>query len=190
MNGLYVENILVRSNDDIYVPFEYELRETIPKEKINKNIIIDSRSEKILLEEIYKKGIEVLIYNTTRHKVINIYQYFEDIMGISKTILSINKIKKICYILIIIKYVFKKLNIKIDIRYLINNLTNDNFIQFSDISNIILMNESISKINTTQITSEQYSKMKNKLQNFETINEKKEILKSFIIMFGNEIISI
>jgi len=190
MNGLFSENALVRDSDDIFVPFEYELLHDLPKNPIQKNLIIDSRCEKILLNEIFKNGIETLIYNTTRHKVINIYQYFEDIMGISKIVLSINRIRKICFIFLVVKYVFKKLNTKPDVRYILERLSNDEFLKLDIIGNSLCLNPEVAKLESEPITSEKFTEMKNKMMRFETISEKKQVLKSFIIMISSEIISI
>ena len=187
MNGLFSKNILVRESDDIYVPFEYELMHDIPKNSIEKNIIIDSRCEKIILKEIYEKGKEVLIYNTTRHKIINIYQYFEDVMGITKTILSLNKIKKICLITLIIKYCFKKLNINCDIRYILQKIDNTEFLKMDIIGNLATISM---KDNDIKISSKKYDEIKSKIMNFEKIDENINTIKSFIILYSNETIKV
>ena len=180
MNGLYTENILVRDDDDIYVPFEYEFMRDVPINP-HKNIIIDSRYEKILFREIYRHGIDVLIFNTTRHKVINVYQFFEDIMGISKVTLSINKIKKICLIM----FILKNFNIKIDIKYILQNIDSSDFQKMDIITNMSCICDCRLKI-----TSEKYNIIKNKLLNFEEVHENQSIQKSFIVLFGNEIVKV
>lgn len=189
MNGLYSKNIVVREEDDIFIPFPYELLSEVPKKPIEKNIIIDSRYESVLLKEIYKNGIETLIYNTTSHKITNIYQYFEDVMGISKLNLSIIKMKKISLILLLVKYVFKKLRIKYDIIYILKNIDNLEFIKLDILANIANISENI-KTSLSKIDSEKYKEMKNKVLSFEELSENVSIQKSFIMLFSEETIQI
>ena len=190
MNGLYSENIVVRDSDDIFIPFPYILTDKVPSEiNVNKNVIIDSRYEEVLLKEIYKKGLEVLIYNTSTHKIINIYQYFEDIMGISKLALSVTKMKKISFILLLIKYVFKKLKIRYDIRYILQNIDNTDFIKLDILANVASISENI-KDSKENINSEKYKNIKNKVLSFKTLTESIGIQKSFIMLFSEEIIKI
>ena len=189
MNGLYTENIVVREDDDIFIPFEYELMNEVPQDIDNKNIIIDSRYEYVLLKEIYKNGIETLIYNTTSHKVINIYQYFEEIMGISKLDLSIIKMKKISFILLLIKYVFKKLKIKYDIRYILQIIDNNEFINLNILCNIANVSENI-KDCSDQINSKKYNNIKSKVMMFKELNESISIQKAFIMLFSEETVRI
>lgn len=188
MNGLYAENIVVRDNDDIFIPFSYELTNEVPSNVINKNIIIDSRYERVLLQEIYKNGINTLIYNTSRHKVINIYQYFEDIMGLSKLSLSIIKMKKISFLLLLCKYVFKKLKIKYDINYIIHNIDNNDFMKLSILANIATISEN-TKNSSYNIDSKKYIEMKNKVLSFKELSETINIQKSFIMLFSDEVIN-
>lgn len=187
MNGLYSENIVVRDDDDIFIPFPYELTNEVPLNVTDKNIIIDSRYEYVLLKEIYKNGLNTLIYNTSRHKVINIYQYFEDIMGLSKLTLSVVKMKKISFILLLIKYVFKKLKIRYDIRYILQNIDNSDFMKLNILANIATISES-TKNSNSNIDSKKYNNMKNKVLEFKELNESIAVQKSFIMLFSDEII--
>lgn len=179
MNGLYQSNILVRETDNIFIPFEYEYYKTCPN-VTGKNIIIDNRYDKELWKQILINGLDVLIYNSSRHRVCNIFQYFEDAYGIQRINLSLTKIRKACLIFIMIRHVFPKLRIPFNASYIIANIDNSEIIKMNILVNLC----SISVTNA--ITSGQYRSIRNKVINLEPLTEPLELQKSFIIMFSEE----
>ena len=191
MNGLFLENILVRENDDIFIPFPYELAHDVPEEspiELKKNVIIDSRYDYVLWKEILKHSQEVLIYNTTRHAIVNVYQYLEDVFGIHKMSISMNKIKKFVFLMLLIKFCFRELHVKPDVKYILDNIDDSEFQSMSILMNIIF--KRLSSKNSSKITSKEYARMKSKVLNYEILEESPQTINSFIILFSSESFSI
>lgn len=191
MNGLFLENILVRENDDIFIPFPYELMNDVPDKspiELKKNVIIDSRYDYVLWKEILKHSQEVLIYNTTRHVIVNVYQYLEDVFGIHKMSISMNKIRKFVFLMLLIKFSFKELHVKPDVKYILDNIDDTEFQSMSILINIIF--KRLPSKNSSKITSKEYAKMKSKVLSYEILEESPQKINSFIILFSSESFSI
>lgn len=183
MNGTFSKNILVRDSDNIYTTFEYELSKTVP-ENANANVIIDSFYKKVLWQEIIKNGIEVLIYSTSLHKVINIFKYMENAMGINSIKLSVNKIRKFCFIMLLLEYPFKSLNPQISNTMLIDKLDNTRLLNMNILLDLLRIPM------TSLLPSEKYAKIKSKVLSYITLDEPIDEIKSFISMFASETLEI
>ena len=183
MNGTFSKNILVRDSDNIYTTFEYELSRIVP-ENANANVIIDSFYKKVLWKEIIKNGIEVLIYSTSLHKVINIFKYMENAMGINSIKLSVNKIRKFCFIMLLLEYPFKSLNPQISNTMLIDKLDNTRLLNMNILLDLLRIPM------TSLLPSEKYAKIKSKVLNYITLDEPIDEIRSFISMFASETLEI
>ena len=102
-NGLYNESIILRPKDDSFLQFKAEIvivdssdllkaLKYLP-EKTKKNLILDDRLVNIIALLVIRHPLSVLVYNSYKCVVYNIFSYIENQYGLTGFSLSIDMVQ-------------------------------------------------------------------------------------------------
>ena len=146
LNGSFKDTYIIREIDETFIPFEHttvivnnlsELWNFYESHKNESNILIDSRMVNYIAYATIKYGEDLLIYDAYTGKIKSIYFFCSDHFHIQTNELTINQIKQLFFMHLLILVYTKQLNINWNINNLIKCIkSNDYNIHFEKDPNV------------------------------------------------------
>lgn len=146
INGTFRDTILFRETDDTFISFPHTVI-TIPPTNLTffwkqyesykntHNILIDSRLQILIMYAALAYADELLVYNSYKMKIVNIYDYCSDLFKISASELNITQIQELFIIKLFISYYLQKCDIGWRINQVISNLKELHRYQTTELQN-------------------------------------------------------
>lgn len=146
LNGSFKHTYIIREIDETFIPFEHttiivkslsDLWNFYESHKNDSNILIDSRMVNYIAYAVIKYGEDLLIYDAYTGKIKSIYFFCSDHFHIQTNELTINQIKQLFFMHLLILVYAKQLNINWNINNLIKCIkSNDYHIHFEKDPNV------------------------------------------------------
>lgn len=136
LNGSFKDTYIIRATDETFIPFPHnihivkslsDLWSFYDSHKNESNILIDSRLVDYIAFSTIKYGEDLLIYDSYTTKIKSIYFFCSDYFHIQTNELTINQIKQLFIMYLIILVFSKQLNIPWNINNLIKCIKSNDY---------------------------------------------------------------
>lgn len=132
-NGSFNDTIILREHDDTFITFRHKtvlisstnltrFWKVYETYKSTHNIVIDSRLQLLIMYATMAYADELLVYNTYKPSIVNLYDYCSDLFKIAASELNIRQIQELFIMKMIISYYLSEISIPWQVNQIMNNL--------------------------------------------------------------------